>query len=67
MYTDPIKKYSDLATKGFACFPIVPNEKRPLTPNGFKDASLDPNSIGHGRSNSPAQTLPMQLALRPVA
>ncbi|VBT16545.1 bifunctional DNA primase/polymerase [Burkholderia pseudomallei] len=42
MYTDPIKKYSDLATKGFACFPIVPNEKRPLTPNGFKDASLDP-------------------------
>ncbi|MFL9892391.1 MULTISPECIES: phage/plasmid primase, P4 family [Paraburkholderia] len=39
---DPIKKYTALAAKGFACFPIVPNEKRPLTPNGFKDASLDP-------------------------
>lgn len=42
MNTDPIKKYSDLAASGFACFPIVPNEKRPLTSNGFKDASLDP-------------------------
>ncbi|WP_071748589.1 bifunctional DNA primase/polymerase [Burkholderia ubonensis] len=27
--------------KGFASFPIVPNEKRPLTPDGFKDVSLD--------------------------
>lgn len=42
MKSDPINKYSDLAAEGFACFPIVPNEKRPLTANGFKDASLDP-------------------------
>nr|WKF57016.1 hypothetical protein HUO10_001492 [Paraburkholderia busanensis] len=42
MNVDPINKYTALAAKGFACFPIVPNEKRPLTPNGFKDASLDP-------------------------
>ncbi|MEM5398375.1 bifunctional DNA primase/polymerase, partial [Staphylococcus gallinarum] len=42
MNKDPIQTYSALAKKGFACFPIVPNEKRPLTPNGFKDASLDP-------------------------
>lgn len=42
MNIDPSKKYSALADEGFACFPIVPNEKRPLTPNGFKDASLDP-------------------------
>lgn len=40
--SDSIKKYSALAAEGFACFPIVPNEKRPLTANGFKDASLDP-------------------------
>ncbi|WP_341314546.1 phage/plasmid primase, P4 family [Paraburkholderia sp. IMGN_8] len=42
MNIDPVKKYSVLAAEGFACFPIVPNEKRPLTSNGFKDASLDP-------------------------
>lgn len=42
MKSYPINKYSDLAAEGFACFPIVPNEKRPLTANGFKDASLDP-------------------------
>lgn len=42
MTTHSISKYSALAAEGFACFPIVPNEKRPLTSNGFKDASLDP-------------------------
>jgi P4 family phage/plasmid primase-like protien len=42
MTTNPIKKYSDLAAEGFATFPIRPNEKSPLTPHGFKDASLDP-------------------------
>lgn len=28
-----------LAELGFAVFPVVPNEKKPLTKNGFKDAS----------------------------
>ncbi|MFM0034389.1 phage/plasmid primase, P4 family [Paraburkholderia strydomiana] len=42
MYTDPTKKYSDLAAEGFACLPIRPNEKAPATPHGFKDASKDP-------------------------
>lgn len=42
MNINPIKKYSDLAAEGFASFPIRPNEKSPLTPHGFKDASLDP-------------------------
>ncbi|WP_233831742.1 phage/plasmid primase, P4 family [Paraburkholderia sp. ZP32-5] len=41
MNIDPIRKYADLAAKGFSCFPIRQNEKSPLTPHGFKDASLD--------------------------
>jgi putative DNA primase/helicase len=42
MNMDPIEKYSALTAEGFACFPIRPNEKTPLTSHGFKDASKDP-------------------------
>ena len=37
-----IKKYLEFTTQGFACFPIHPDEKTPLTSHGFKDASMDP-------------------------
>lgn len=32
----------EYAENGWPVFPVVTNEKRPLTPNGFKDASVDP-------------------------
>ena len=33
------------ARQGFAIFPCWPNEKRPLTPHGFKDATTDTKQI----------------------
>ena len=33
------------AELGWAVFPLIPNSKRPLTQNGFKDASKDPEVI----------------------
>lgn len=33
------------ASVGWPVFPLVPGEKRPLTSNGFKDASLDMEEI----------------------
>ena len=33
------------ASKGFPVFPCSPATKRPLTPNGFKEATLDPGTI----------------------
>lgn len=35
----------DYAKKGLAVFPLIPRDKRPLTANGFKDASTDPAKI----------------------
>lgn len=34
-----------LAAKGYAVFPCEPNGKRPITPNGFKAATRDPDQI----------------------
>lgn len=31
--------------QGWAVFPLVPNAKVPLTPNGFKDATRDPETV----------------------
>ena len=31
--------------EGWAVFPLIPNSKKPLTPNGFKDASKDPEAV----------------------
>jgi hypothetical protein len=38
---------ADFAAAGFSIFPLLPGEKRPhkLAPNGFKDASADPEQI----------------------
>ncbi len=33
------------ASQGFHIFPILPGQKRPLTQNGFKDATTDPEQI----------------------
>lgn len=33
------------AEQGWAVFPLVPNTKRPMTANGFKDASKSPETI----------------------
>lgn len=30
---------------GWAVFPLIPNSKKPLTTNGFKDASKDPEAV----------------------
>ena len=34
------------AERGWPIFPLFPGEKRPATPNGFKDATTDPEIIG---------------------
>lgn len=33
------------AQKGLAVFPLIPRDKKPLTSNGFKDATTDPDKI----------------------
>ena len=35
----------DYASRGWSVFPLVPGAKNPLTANGFKDASSDPEQI----------------------
>ena len=35
----------DYAHKGIPVFPCDPRTKRPLTPNGFKDATVDEKQI----------------------
>ena len=35
----------DYAKKGYSVFPLQPKGKKPLTRNGFKDASTDPEQI----------------------
>lgn len=38
-------KALELAEQHYAVFPLKPNSKTPLTPNGFKDATTDPVKI----------------------
>lgn len=43
----------DYAAQGLPVFPCNPATKRPLTPNGFRDASRDPATITRWWSQSP--------------
>lgn len=41
--------------RGWACFPCIPDEKRPLTRNGLNDATKDPErlrALFHGHANA---------------
>ena len=41
-----VKQYTAIYTKkGFCVLPIVPNDKKPLTKNGYKDASKDREKV----------------------
>lgn len=43
----------DYASKGLLVFPLVPGGKSPITSNGFKDASKDPEQIKKWWTNNP--------------
>ncbi len=43
----------DYAKDGIPVFPVVPNNKRPLSENGFKDATTDPSVINGWWSQYP--------------
>lgn len=40
-----LKAALEYSQQGFYVFPLRPNSKVPLTPNGFKDASIEPEII----------------------
>lgn len=40
-----LKAALDYTAAGFSVFPLIPKDKRPLTKNGFHDASNDPKKI----------------------
>jgi hypothetical protein len=42
-----------LTGEGYKTFPCAPNGKPPITKNGYKDASNDPNIIKKWWSNNP--------------
>jgi P4 family phage/plasmid primase-like protien len=48
-----IKKANSLVQAGYDVFPCTPNGKPPITKNGYKDASNDPNIIKKWWSNNP--------------
>lgn len=41
------------AEQGWAVFPVIPNDKRPLTPNGFKDATKERDRIERWWTENP--------------
>lgn len=47
------------ACRGWAVFPCAAGSKRPATPHGFKDATLDPNSIRAWWTRMPAANIGM--------
>lgn len=51
---DHALRYAD---QGWAVFPVIPNDKRPLTSNGFKDATTDRARIEKWWTASPAANI----------
>lgn len=45
------------AELGWAVFPLIPNSKRPLTHNGFKDASKDAEAVKHWWTEHPTANI----------
>ena len=50
-------KLNDMITNGYPIFPCYPNDKRPMTPNGFKSASTDTYQIDKWWSDTPSANI----------
>ena len=55
---------TNYAHQGFAIFPCCPNEKRPLTPHGFKDATADEKQVSRWWKRSPTANIGLTLGNR---
>ena len=53
----------EYASQGFHIFPLIPGEKSPLTKNGFKDATTDPEQIRRWWSEHPDANLGLATGL----
>ncbi len=49
------------ASLGWPIFPVYPNEKNPLTGNGFKDATTDQDQINHWWAATPTANIGLAL------
>jgi hypothetical protein len=56
---DAAVRYAEL---GYPIFPCAPNDKRPLTANGFLDATVDPARIEAYWSDTPAANVAIATA-----
>lgn len=58
--TNPLLRAAlDYAAGGWAIFPLRPRDKRPITANGFKAATTDPNIIRKWWAATPDAKLPL--------